>query len=376
MAALGRPALMPRFSVAARAAHSLSPPSARCLAPRATRLLTARSQGSSRSSSWRETGGCSLSRPAQQGWQFPSLPAVAYLSGVALLAYLLIDEYVDLVPWRTVNMCVLSKALHAPITLDLRTRSRPPPIGCANWPAGRVLLQLLLDEEELEVFGDVPATVLEIGSGIGTTAIGLALAAQERGASVRVVATDVCEASLSNLHANAAAHQLDSPLLRVEAWDAAGGEAALSTCPVPVDEITHVVAADVIYSGGAAGVCDAETESQNGLAATLAALLSVRPDISVTLLLVDRFSGGTVSAIAMQAGVEHQSCTIDSALVAFRRQCAHVGLEVIRRPISDDVIHQVAKAQAPWTYVAWWFAGYWDGFQVCTIRPSTRMHQG
>lgn len=52
----------------------------------------------------------------------------------------------------------------ARINVTLNALTRPPPIGCLEWPAGRVLLQWCLDCLPLR-----NATILEIGSGIGTT---------------------------------------------------------------------------------------------------------------------------------------------------------------------------------------------------------------
>ncbi|KAL1503928.1 hypothetical protein AB1Y20_012389 [Prymnesium parvum] len=279
---------------------------------------------------------------------------VAYAGGIAALAALLFDEHVDPVPWRTVHHHVVSPSLPSPLQLRLRAKARPPPIGCADWPAGRVLLQLLLDGERLPPPTAPPPTVLELGSGVGTTAIGLALA---RG-SARVVATDSCDEALANLRRNAAAHGIAAPRLLACAWDARGGEEALASCPVPAAEVSHVVAADIVYCGGA----------EAGLAATLAAILRRRPDASVTLLLVDRFSGGAVAALAMEAGVDHRSCAVDPAIVAFRRSCEVHGLEATWAPVPEEVCRRVVATQTVWTRFVWWLAGYWEGFQVYSVR--------
>lgn len=46
-----------------------------------------------------------------------------------------------------------------------------------------------------------------------------------------------------------------------------------------------------------------DVEADRGLVSTLAALLKANPDIKITLLLVDRFSGGAVAAVSHVAGV-------------------------------------------------------------------------
>lgn len=255
--------------------------------------------------------------------------------------------------------------------MTLLSRSRPPPIGCVDWPSGRVLLQLLLDDGGMKLV-DETVTVLEIGSGIGTTAIGLALAAQQQSSSsFRIVATDVCEQSLSVLQSNAKANGIDAPLLQASSWDASMGASALASCPVAPSQITHVIAADVVYSGGV----DSTDNDRGGLAETLATLLSVQPGASVKLLLVDRFSGGAIAAVATQAGVAHESCTVDPALVSFRRRCNAHGLDVTWAPLPEAVARQVSDAQMPWTRLLWWIAGFWEGFQVYTVSKRKSGHE-
>jgi len=180
-----------------------------------------------------------------------------------------------------------------------------------EWPAGRVLLEWAV--------GAIPPTgakVLELGAGVGVMALGLSLACASAqahsalGPPTVIVATDVCETSLQNLRANAAANQIavcavDSPnaggqygSLAVGVWDAAGGQASVRRLSLDfgIDPrtLTHVVGGDVMYHG-----FDGATDVANeGLASTLAALLAVNPNLNITLLLVDRFSGGTVAAVS------------------------------------------------------------------------------
>ncbi len=326
-------------------------------------------------------------------------------------------------PWRT-NTHTVSVSANERFRMDIRNKAAPPPIGALEWPAGRVLLQWALD-------GGIPRTgcsVLEIGSGVGTTCIGLTLAcnnnntnnhdddvadgakAHETGrqqhtssmAPTRVIATDICNASLDNLRHNARSNrvhvhpddetavthtsssnttvhvhtQKNAPscsTMEVYNWNA-GSASAVKTLPVDIRTLTHVIAADVVYSGGASSMSkksrkppsgdssspytdapgmktddkpvmttmthnltvsesdngvnrtmrvasssqhttatssrdtsthtatavesSSESESNGCLAATLADMLAVNPRLDITLLLIDRFSGPAVAAVA------------------------------------------------------------------------------
>ena len=76
---------------------------------------------------------------------------------------------------------VHSPSLPAPLDLKLCCSRRPPPLGGIDWPAARVLLQWALD-----TLPPVGASVLEIGSGIGTVAVGLSLASRTN----KIIGTD------------------------------------------------------------------------------------------------------------------------------------------------------------------------------------------
>jgi hypothetical protein len=154
-------------------------------------------------------------------------------SAGACAVALCLDERGLVRPWRWQQHAVRDDVL-----LRLRFKARPPPIGCAEWPAGRVLLEWAVREVPMS-----GATLLEFGAGIGTTALGFALAARAQGGTTpsTVIATDVCEEALRNLSANAAANEISvlgashgssSPhegkaSVRVGTWDASDGEAAV-----------------------------------------------------------------------------------------------------------------------------------------------------
>jgi len=244
---------------------------------------------------------------------------IAKASLAASAAALYLDENGLLQPWRwvthTLHLPGAGKAPNA-LQVHVRVKARPPPIGCTEWPAGRVLLQWAVNE--------VPptgATVLEFGAGVGVTALGLALRSgilqgkgikqEEKECPTRIVATDICEASLENLRANAAANgiavrsvALDSSSpksqasLTVGVWDAVGGDKALERLrdDIGIDPcaLTHVIGGDIMYHG----FDSMAAEASRGLVSTLAALLHANPQINVTLLLVDRFSGSAVAAVS------------------------------------------------------------------------------
>lgn len=226
----------------------------------------------------------------------------SYLGVGTAFALYTLDEVLDLRQWRVACHRVSAPNLKSPVALSLSARTRPPPIGAMDWPAGRVLLQLALEGDGTTALSPIPArgaTVLEIGSGIGTAAIGLALAlqaerAEEHGAAeassassapTAIVATDICSDSLANLAANALSHGLrvagegEQPpdgSIGVARWDASAADAARSLPLVAPSRLTHVLGADVVYSGGAAGVGE---ECGGEFVATLRALLEAQPQL-------------------------------------------------------------------------------------------------
>ena len=136
-----------------------------------------------------------LMRRRHPAWHLP-----AYAGGLVALSAYAADHYLDIRKWKRVKCQVPTQ--DAAIDLNLRARTRPPPIGCMEWPGGRVLLQWALDVADLGA--NTSGTVLEIGSGIGLTAIGLALVREQSGSAQPqpVLATDVCDASLKLLSNN------------------------------------------------------------------------------------------------------------------------------------------------------------------------------
>lgn len=305
------------------------------------------------------------------------LAAVVYLGGLGSFSLYALDEWLDLRKWKRVSHYVHHSHAEFPVRLNLRARTRPPPIGAMDWPAGRCLLHWAI-REGVPLQG---ATVLEIGSGIGTTAIGLALAASRFGKSgTHVIATDSDEAALNVLRSNADDHGLlcgralglgssspsDNLYLSIAQWDAR----SINVLPaeVKLQEITHVIAADVVYHGGADGDGSEGDDGNSGsLANSLSLMLKQQPRLSITLLLVDRFSGGSVSALASAAGVKHESCAFDPALVNFERRCAERGLRVRRRELSEEVVCSVAASLSPLTRAWWNFCGVWDGLWLYEI---------
>ena len=240
-----------------------------------------------------------------------------------------------------------SSALPEPVTMSIRSMMRYgiDSTGTIEWPGGRVLLQYLMDTLPL----DKPGTVLEVGSGVGTTAIGLALAAgpasAESGSARRlnVVASDCDEAACSVLRENAERNGVAS--LPVVKWDAASD----AVLPIAVDELTHLIGADVVYYGGAddTDADDASTSKVRGLAGTLAVLLAQRPSLEVVLLCTERFPA------------EHTEGR-DAALLQFERRCVAHGLHVTRQPVPAATERRVREAQSLAVRGAWWVSGMWE----------------
>ena len=322
----------------------------------------------------------------------------AYAAGVGGLLAVMADETLDLRKWKQVTYEVQRRPAGAatalpPLTLSVNCRTRPPPIGCMEWPAGRVLLQWALDEAGLgEHHEGDGGVVLELGAGIGITAIGLAMARQQAscGAAHQVVATDICTETLKLLRSNADAHGLSESALRVAPWDAARGEESLRTLPCRLEDVRHVLGADVIYYGfGVNNPSDNSTvdapadagapSSGNdhssrqpvgepiGFPHTLACLLRERPSLQVSLLVVDRFSGGAVAAVAAMAGEHQPSTTIDPAITRFVRGCEEQGLVVERTPLPPAVLATVQASQSILSRALWWLAGHYDGMAVLRV---------
>jgi SAM-dependent methyltransferase len=342
---------------------------------------------------------------AKRGWTAP----IVYVGSISAFAALAADKYLDLRRWKRVAHAIREPASGDSILFSLRARTRPPPIGCMDWAAGRVLLEWLA-AEGLHCPASA-STVLEIGSGVGTTAIGLALLANHAAktsarpeAQLSVVATDVCAESLSNLFANARANGLSptradvfdappaAPLpsarLITARWDAASGAAPLPPGLAP--RLTHIIGADVVYAGGADGVLMQQAQHEHprqsgkngdcaprgrqsgeggggsprgeaGLAATLDELLRLAPQAQVLLVLVNRFAGGAVATLAAVASVPVQSTTVDPSLTAFHHACSARGLRVEASPVPPEVVRSVQATQSILTRVAWLLADTWGG---------------
>lgn len=268
------------------------------------------------------------------------VPAAA----VASFGAWVFDESLGLRTMKRVHHTINSPSLAAPLQLkfDARTRS---PIGCLDWPAGRVLLQWALDH--------LPAgsTTLEVGSGIGTVSVGLACANRD------VVATDVDEEALELLRSNAA---LNGATLAVSQWDASLGESALAALPVNPKTLTHVIGSDLVYFGGA---CADGTSDSPGLVATLAALLRAQPALEITLLCIAR--GPVAVPINADADQPLRGAVPTLAplppeympLESFEQACEEHGLHAVRSCVPDDTVQRVQASQWPLLRASWWLCG-------------------
>lgn len=118
-----------------------------------------------------------------------------------------------------------------------------------------------------------------------------------------------------------------------------------------------------------------DREADRGLVATLAALLRENPNIKVTLLLVDRFSGGTVAAVCGVAGVNQDRTTspqIDPAISHFEAQCEQYGLAFDCMWVPENLRAAVRAQQTLRQRVSWFLYGYWDGIIVYHITAKNR----
>ena len=283
--------------------------------------------------------------------------------GVGAIALWTFDESLGLRTVKRVHHVVNSPSLATPMQLSLDAVTRPPPIGCIDWPAGRVLLQWALD--------NLPSnsTTLEIGSGIGTTAVGLAKASKSTGATTTIIATDIDEDALGLLRSNA---DLNEVSLVASRWDCAGGEQALSELPIDPLTLSHVIGSDLVYFGGAH---DGNSDKP-GLVRTLAALLRVQPRLEITLLCIARGAPAVVLTSAddpkrgsTAAATEQPSEFL--SLDSFERACKAQGLRAIRSAVPEETVHRVRASQWPLLRAAWWMCGIWDSMVLYRIVADT-----
>ena len=125
------------------------------------------------------------------------------------------------------------------------------------------------------------------------------------------------------------------------------------------------------------------------------ALLQAKPSLRVSLMVVNRFSGGAVAALQGAAGVnqasalclhlnlrathdlphppwlaqgsERASTTVDPAVLAFEGACAKLGLVVSKVPMRKETADAVWISQWPLARAYWWLAGFFDDITVYTI---------
>lgn len=107
-----------------------------------------------------------------------------------------------------------------------------------------------------------------------------------------------------------------------------------------------------------------DVAADRGLVSTLAALLKANPNTKVTLLLVDRFSGGTVAAVSQVAGVNQSRPTspqVDPAISHFEAQCERHGLEFDCTWVPNSLCKAVTETQTVRERLLWFLYGHWDG---------------
>ena len=293
----------------------------------------------------------------------------------------MLDERLGLRPWKEVNHRVCTRDGSA-FDLRLLARTRPPPLGANDWPAGRVLLQWCLDHLPTR-----DCSILEIGAGIGTTAIGLACANKCGTATRSVLATDYDNEVLDILKGNASMNSLiDEPsALSIAVWDAAKGERALADLPTDLSTLTHVIGSDLIYWGGAD---DGLHRKGEGLVNTLAALLQAAPHLEVVMLCVARGpvvvpcnADTLTSQTSLSSEAPAQISSVPQSgnylsLTHFEQKCASVGLRAERTPLPEDTARRVSAMQWPLIRVVWWLAGFWDSFVLYRVSLPQHVARG
>jgi predicted nicotinamide N-methyase len=271
--------------------------------------------------------------------------AAAFTTGAAAMGV-----YRSRKPWRETSHTIFVSGEER-ATLRIRERRSPPPIGAMLWPAAHTLLHYMLES----VPPGAEATVLELGSGCGLTAIGLGLAAP-RGCVRSVIATDCCAESLANCEANVARNGA-SQTVRVLAWD------VTHEPPCDVRAVTHLIAADVVYHGA----------SGQQLVDRLAWMVEQNPRLEIALILVDRFSGGAVAGMSAMAGVPNTTVTasaLDPAIEAFERAAADAGLELQYEPMGEGVARGLTDSLPLAQRMRWLALGTWDAMRLYRLSPA------
>jgi len=238
-----------------------------------------------------------------------------------------------------------------PISIDagrmnfvIREKLHPPPFGCVLWPAGRVLLDYALKELPPE------SVVIEVGSGCGLTAIGIALARP----SIKVIATDRCNEALKNLEHNVQCSDL-SGKVDVLHWNVADNNHNL---PFDVSQVTDIIAADIIYGTGA----------DDGLVHSLARLFGINPNLRVHLLLVERY------------GAESEGVGFDSSITnfeaAFGKEGPGAGLDCTSKRLPESILSRAtARSNYWWSHASWWFSWYYATFHLYRISKLPRVQE-
>jgi len=244
---------------------------------------------------------------------------------------------------RTRKIVVPSEGGWPECSLLIREQRMPPPIGMVVWPASHVMLHGILPGV------GKGAVVLEMGSGCGLVAVGLAKLCDE----CHVIASDRCDASLENCRFNVELNSV-ADKVSVTKWDIASGSP-----PCDMKAVTHLIAADVVYHGAGGEV----------LVEELHRLLGENPHLHVWIVLVDRFSGGAFAAVSGVAGTPNVTVTarVDPQIVTFERAAAAAGLQLVQASLGKEAEGRLLASMSMWERARWALLGMWDGFRIYRV---------
>ena len=283
----------------------------------------------------------------------PSFAAKAFFltSTTIVTGCILNSAFPYVSPTRTHSITIPATPATLTPSMIIEARRSPPPIGAIVYPASRLLLHHLMRHSTAQ---DKLLPVVDVGSGVGLTSIGLSLS------SFSVTAVDIDEDVLETLQSNACKNNtlVDTKVLDITA------ASSLAALPSPA----HYIFADLIYHSGA-----------TSLPSSLVYLLAASPSSRATIVLVSRFGGPGLSALSELVGVQSASNqrkpaavdtthrTDDNQIAAFLEHSKNEGLKMKEIEVTDDVRNAVIDDLPLWERGKWYILGIMDGLKLYEV---------